>query len=170
MQNGLRYDLELGMLQDLHFNVRYFQYCNKIVYDPEPVYHYSIDTGGVTQGYTTLTPRKISGLQSYIKIAELMHDKFPRVEEMAYSSLCNMCLRYMIIYYRLNVRSRDKLKLIYDLYYNHRRYFYRSDIYGHNEKQFSRLAAIHPYLYYTAGRIRWHWNHLFSKKKTVQDE
>ena len=70
--NNLRFDTELGMVQDLHFNVRYFQFCEKIVYDPKPLYHYVIDRGGVTSRYTTLTPRKISGLKNEFVFSNLI--------------------------------------------------------------------------------------------------
>ncbi len=164
-QNDLRYDEELLMLQDLHFNVRYFQLCSKIVYDPAPLYHYSIDTGGVTTSQTTLTPRKLSGLLSYQKISEIAHDKYPRVEEISYCAMCNWCLRYMIIYYTQKVRSRDILSNIRKLFREYSRFFYSCDIYGWPDKSYSRLALIHPYLYYTAYRIVGHWNHFFGKNK-----
>ena len=109
-RHGLRYDEELLMLQDLHFNVRYFQLCNKIVYDPAPLYHYSVDTAGVTTSHTSLTPRKLSGLLSYQRISEMVHDKYPRVEEISYCSMCGWCLRYMLIYYSQKVRSKENKK------------------------------------------------------------
>lgn len=159
-KNGLRFDEELGMAQDLHFNVRYFQLCNRIVYDSTPLYHYCTNTGGVTSGDTPLTQRKISGLLTYKRIAELMHDGFPKVEKMAYGSLCKLCLKYIITYYKFSMKNKEMLNTVKNTFVEYREYFYKCDIYTRKEKRFSKLIMIHPYCYYTADRIRWHCKHL----------
>jgi glycosyltransferase involved in cell wall biosynthesis len=161
--NNLLFDEELGMAQDLHFCVRYFQYCKKIAYDTTPLYHYCVDTGGVTSGDTPLTPRKISGLLTYKKIAEIAHDKYPRVEEISYSSLCKLCLKYMVIYYKFKMNSKEMLINIKKEFCEFRKIFYRCDAYSAADKRFARLAVIHPYLYYTANRIEWHITNLMNR-------
>ncbi len=150
--NDLRFDEELGMAQDLHFNVRYFQCCRKIIYDTTPLYHYDKTTGGVTSGSVSLTQRKMSGLKTYIKIGELAQGKYPRVEEIAYSTLCNLCLEYIVIYYKKKVRSKAIIKEITDTFRTYRKIFYHCDVYPPRNKRFSRLVPIHPYLYYMARR------------------
>ena len=161
--NNLRFDEELGMAQDLHFNIRYFPYCKKIVYDTTPLYHYDTEAGGVTTGKTALTPRKMSGLKTYVKIGEFAHDKHPRVEEISFSSLCNLCLEYIVIYYKKHEHSKEKLIEIRDTFKKYKKYFLSSDVYPARKKRFSSMVSIHPYLYYTANRVRWHVNHLREK-------
>ncbi len=155
LENDLRFDVELGMVQDLHFNVRYFQLCRSFVYDPFPLYHYSVDVDGVTSRYTPLTPRKISGLQTYLKIAELVHDRFPNIEEHSYSSLCKMCLDDIYIYYRSRMRSKETLLKLTGTFKKYRKYFYRTGIYDIHDKRFSGLVMLHPRMYFYARRVYW---------------
>ncbi len=155
IKNDLRFDLELGMVQDLHFNVRYFQLCDSIAYDPHPLYHYSIDTGGVTSRYTPLTPRKISGLVTYQKIAQLVHGKYPSVEEYAYSSLCKMCLDDIYVYYKSGMKSKETLEKLTNTFLEYRNIFRRSKLYSDREKRCSNLVMLHPLVYYYARRIYW---------------
>lgn len=152
---NLRFDTELGMVQDLHFNVRYFQLCEKIVYDPKPLYHYVIDSGGVTSRYTPLTPRKISGLKTYEKIAEITHDKYPNIESVAYASLCNMCLEDIYIYYKSGMKSKETRNMLQKNFCEHRKVFYQSSAYTKRDKRFSSFVVLHPKLYYYARRIYW---------------
>ena len=154
-KTNLRFDTELGMVQDLHFNVRYFQYCKKIVYDPKPLYHYVIDSGGVTSRYTPLTSRKISGLKTYEKIAAITHDKHPNIESIAYASLCNMCLEYIYIYYKSKMQSKEVRELLRKIFCKHRKVFYKSNAYTKIDKRFSSLVMIHPRVYYYFRRIYW---------------
>ena len=65
--NKLFFDEELGTVQDLHFNVRYFQLCDRVAYNPMPLYHYVIHDSSVSSVTCLLTPRKICGLVSYEK-------------------------------------------------------------------------------------------------------
>ena len=153
--NNLRFDVELGMVQDLHFNVRYFQFCRRVVYDPEPIYHYTIDSGGVTSRYTPLTPRKISGLLTYKKIGELTHEKYPQIEQISYSSLCKMCLDDICIYYKTKMRAKEMRNLLRSNFVKYRKFFYKSKAYTVRDKRFSRLTVIHPRLYWYARRFYW---------------
>lgn len=152
-KNNLRFDEELGMVQDLHFNVRYFQLCKKIAYDPIPVYHYITDAIGVTSHTTPLTPRKVSGLLTYKKIAEITHDRFPKIEAIAYSSLCNMCLEDIIVYYKTGMKSKEILSSIWKDFRKYRKYYYRSKAYTKRYKRCSRFAVIHPRIYYFTRRL-----------------
>ncbi len=154
-KNNLRFDTELGMVQDLHFNVRYFQFCKKIVYDPKPLYHYVIDSGGVTSRHTALTPRKISGLKTYEKIAEITHVNYPYIESIAYASLCNMCLEDIYIYYKSGVKSKEIIDLLRNNFCKHRKIFYKSKAYTKRDKRFSSFVVLHPRVYYYVRRLYW---------------
>lgn len=156
LDNDLRFDVELGMVQDLHFNVRYFQFCKSVVYDPVPLYHYSIDTGGVTSRFTPLTPRKLSGLLTYLKIAEFAHGKYPYIEECAYSSLCRMCLEYIYLYYKRDMQSKEILDMLTSTAIKYRKYFVKSRLYNFKDKGWSWSVKIHPKVYYYARRLHWH--------------
>ena len=155
LKNNLRFDVELGMIQDLHFNVRYFQFCESVVYDTVPLYHYSVDTGGVTSRHTPLTQRKLSGMLTYPKIAELVHDKFPDIEEDAYSSLCRLCLDYIYVYYKSGMKSPETLKMLTDTFRKYRKTFAKSRVYTFKDKGWSWLVLVHPRIYYYARRLHW---------------
>ena len=154
-ENKLRFDVELGMVQDLHFNVRYFQFCRSVVYDSVPLYHYSIDSGGVTSRFTPLTERKLSGLLTYQKIAELVRDKYPYIEKAAYSSLCRSCLDYIYVYYKSGMKSQETLEMLTSTFRKYRKIFVMSPIYDFREKGWSWLVLIHPKIYYYARRFHW---------------
>ena len=154
IKNNLFFDEELGMIQDLHFNVRYFQFCNKIAYDPEPVYHYVIhDSLSVSSTNSPLTPRKINGIISYEKIAEVLRDRYPVCEEIAYASLCVLCLKDIIIYYRFSSKDKKILALLKNSFIKYKDYFYRCKVYTKKGKRFSRLVGFSPRLYYYIIRV-----------------
>ncbi|MBR4782081.1 MAG: glycosyltransferase [Lachnospiraceae bacterium] len=161
-RNQLRFDVELGMVQDLHFNVRYFQYCEKIVYDPVPLYHHTIENG-VTSRNTPLTTRKISGLLTYKKIADMTHGNYPNIERISYCSLCKMCLDYVDIYYKTKMNSKEILNLLQSNFVKYKKYFYNSKAFSVRFKRFSRLMVIHPRLYWYARRF--YWRFLVPNKK-----
>lgn len=153
----LRFDEELGMVQDLHFNVRYIQFCERIAYDPKPVYHYVLTSGGVTSRTTPLTPRKISGLLTYKKIAGITHDKYPQIEAASYSSLCNMCLEDIMIYYKSGMKQKEIIDLLQKDFIKYRKVFYKSKAYTIRDKRCSGLVVIHPRIYYYARRVYLHF-------------
>ena len=134
------------------------------VYDPRPLYHYAIDSGGVTSRHTTLTPRKISGLKTYEKIAEITHANYPYIESIAYASLCNMCLEDIYIYYKSGVKSKEIIDLLRNNFCKHRKIFYKSNAYTKRDKRFSSFVVIHPRVYYYARRIYWRFIILLNKK------
>lgn len=149
----LFFDEELGRVQDLHFNVRYFQFCDKVAYDPEPVYHYVIHNSSVSSINHMLTPRKISGVVSYKKIAELLHEKYPVCEEIAYASLCLMCLRDIVTYYQLHTKNKKIVLLLQKVFLKYKEYFYRCKVYTKRGKRFSWLVGFSPRLYSFVIRI-----------------
>ena len=161
--NKLRLDEELGMIQDLHFNVQYFQYCRSVAYDPKPMYHYIVHNSSVTSFDCSLTPRKLSGIRSYKKIAELLHERYPACEEIAYASLCIMCLKNIVIYYRSGVSDKKILMLLKNTFEEYKGYLYQSKAYTKKGKRFSRLVGISPRLYYYVIRIYKKINRLLGK-------
>lgn len=145
--HALRFDEELGMAQDLHFNVRYLQLCHRIAYDPVPLYHYNHDSNGVTVVKNALTPRQMSGLLTYKKIAEMTHAAYPIVEATAYASLCRLCLQYIKAYCRNDMKDQVMLSTLQKTFLEYKRFFWSSSAYGAYEKRFSWLVAVHPKLY-----------------------
>lgn len=153
-KNKLRFDTDLGMVQDLHFAVRYFQCINTVAYDPVPLYHYNHDSGGVTASYSPLSPRKISGLLTYKKIGEITERKYPRVAEIAYSSLCHMCLQDIYIYHRSGMKDKAVLKMLVDDFMKYRSYYRRSTSYTHVDKMFMDIVPISTGLYCILTRVK----------------
>ncbi len=144
----LQFDTELGMAQDLHFAVRYFLNCDKISYNPAPAYHYFQHAGGVTNTAMPLTKRKISGLKTYLKIADLTKDAYPHISKMAYATLCNMCVHFMYIYYNSKMDSPETLAQLKEYVKQYKQYFLGSTAYGKVHRLLFRIALISPKLYF----------------------
>lgn len=141
---NLRFDEELGMAQDLHFLVRYLMECNKIKYSTKPLYYYYQHIGGVTNA--PLSSRKISGLKTYEKIAEIVKEDYLEIEKLARSTYANMSLQFMYIYF--TNKMKDKI-LFYKLKSNFRKnisYFLKNKNYGIERKLLGVLAYISPKL------------------------
>ena len=152
--NHLQFDLELGMAQDLHFAVIYLTFCSKIIYDPRPLYHYSKDNGGVTSEKTPLTQRKLSGLRTYEKIAEITEEKYPKVAATAYYTLVDTCMRYLHIYYRSGMNCPVVLKQICGTIWKYRKYYTNKCVYDSPYRKNVWLASVNPGLYFFLFRVR----------------
>ncbi|MCR5720079.1 MAG: glycosyltransferase, partial [Lachnospiraceae bacterium] len=137
--NRLLFDTELGAVQDLHFNVRYIRLCERIAYDPVALYHYSLDTGGVSTIKTTLTPRKMSAVLTYKKIAGLFEGIDSELEDVAYSSLCKVCLDYIIVYYTHRMKSKEILDILRENAVKYRKEFLHCETYA---RHYRRCASL----------------------------
>ncbi|MBR3579548.1 MAG: glycosyltransferase [Lachnospiraceae bacterium] len=161
---NLRFDEDLHMCEDLLFNVIYFQHCKRVVYDPTPVYHYVINPNSVTSSKSPLTPRKLSGLTTYKKIAALTHNHYPELEGIAYSTLAKLCLNFICIYYQSKTKDKDTLDLLSGNFRKYRKYFYNTKVYPKHDKRCAKFAVIHPFLYYKTRSIYLHFRYKVFKK------
>lgn len=152
--NNLRFDTDLGMVQDLHFAVRYFRCIATVAYDPTPLYHYNHDSGGVTASYTPLTPRKLSGLLTYEKIAAMTEEDYPAVAAVARSTLCHTALQYIYIYYRTHMKDDAVLRRLRGIYRDCRSDYQASPAYTPRDKMFMGLVSISPRLYAFMTRLK----------------
>lgn len=147
-RENLRFDEELGMAQDLHFAFRYIRACTKIVYSPQPQYHYFQEGGGVTSINTPLSPRKLSGLTTYLKIAEMAHGQYPAVEQAAYGTFFNMSLHFIYIYFASKMKDQAVLAQLQDNLRNYQRFFFASRRHSMPHKFLGWLAMRTPRGYY----------------------
>ena len=152
--NDLRFDLELGMAQDLHFAFRYISLCSKISYNPTvQTYHYVQHAEGVTNLKAPLSKRKISGLKTYEKIADLAGDEYHEVRGLAYSTLFNMSMHFTYIYYEAGMCDAElmsKLKANMKLY---KKYFFKYGGNSFTHKMLGRIALISPKLYHFTKKL-----------------
>ena len=147
-KNDLAFDEELGMAQDLHFAFRYFLKCKKISYDSMPVYYYFQHAGGVTNTRAGLSTRKISGLKTYEKMAEIAEKEFAEVVPMIHSTLANICLQFIYIYYDSKMCDRNLKKLLIKTAKDNSAYFWNNKNYSLLHKILWGVAFINPKLYY----------------------
>ena len=148
-ESGLRFDEELGMVQDLHFAFRYFLQCERIAYNPRPLYYYR--HGGVTNKESPLTARKMSALKTYQKIADIAaNSPYPGLEKDAYRSLYNSCLRNVYSYYNGNTQDPALLEQLRKTMKACKGSFFPNDVYPLPYNLLGRLALISPRLYYEA--------------------
>ncbi len=152
-ENDLRFDEELGMAQDLHFTFRYLVNCDKVVYDPTPTYHYFQHIGGVTNKKSPLTKRKISGLKTYEKIAELAGDKYPKAQSSAFSTLFNMSMHFIYVYYETKMQDKELLKKLKGNLKTYKKYFFNDDRYSKSHKMLGRIALVSSKLYYLTKKL-----------------
>lgn len=147
--NGLRFDTELGMAQDLHFAFRYISLVEKIAYDPTVcTYHYVQHAEGVTNVKAPLSKRKISGLKTYEKIAELAEKEYPDVTDKAYSTLFNMSMHFTYIYYGAKMSDPELMKKLKENMKLYKKYFFGDAENSFVHKILGRIALISPKLYY----------------------
>ena len=147
-ENSLRFDEELGMVQDLHFAVRYFRYVKTVAYDPVPLYHYDHDSGGVTASYSPLTARKLSCFETYRRIADLMQESHPHIAALARSSSGHMSLQYIYIYYRTRMKAPETLRMLRQNYLDCSADYLKSDAYTPRDKRFAWCVPFSTRLYY----------------------
>ena len=146
-ESGLRFDEELGMVQDLHFAFRYFLQCERVAYDPRPLYYYRF--GGATNKESSLTARKMSALKTYRKIADIaVNSPYPGLEKAAYRSLYDYCLRNVYSYYNGNTQDPALLEQLISTMKACKGSFFPNDVYSPLYNLMGRLALISPRLYY----------------------
>ena len=161
-EQGFRFDEELGMVQDLHFAFRYILQCQRIAYDPQPLYHYR--AGGATSKESRLTARKMSALKTYQKIADIAwKSPYPELERAAYRSMYNFCLNNIYSYYNGDTRDPALLEQLTDTMKACKDSFFPNNVYSPLLNLLGRLALISPRLYYEVlhvkrlitGQARW---------------
>ena len=146
--NKLRFDTELGMAQDLHFAFRYMCACKTIAYNPKPTYHYYQHVGGVTNIKSPLTARKISGLKTYEKIAELSSERYPKIKDQAYSTIFNMSMHFIYVYYSTKMKDQDLLTILKKNLKAYKKFFFKDKRYSLTHKILGRIALFSTRLYY----------------------
>ena len=146
-ENNLRFDEELKAVQDLHFAVRYFFFCKTVYYDPQPLYHYCRDTGGVTT-FKTIGERELSGIRTYEKIGALTHKVHPDAEKEVYASLCWWTLILIRVYFYKKMNDPKLLKMLRKKFKKHLYYYLISYRFTFRGKVGSSVAAFSPKLYY----------------------
>lgn len=146
-ENNLRFDTELGVIEDLHFAVLYLTLCGTIGYDPVPLYHYSRDNGGMTLFRKKLGKRELSGLRTYEKIAQLMHGTHPRIEAAARASLGERSLRFMGIYAQTGMDEPETLAMLKRTFWENRRFFFACKYFTFKHKCAALTATVSPALF-----------------------
>lgn len=154
VQNNLRFDTELGMAQDLHFALGYLMKCKKIAFNPKPIYHYFQHIQGVTNVRAPLTARKISGIKTYQKIADMTEIEFPSIARKAHSTIANLCMHFLFIYYYTGMYDKEVLNLLNNNIHNNMKYFIENDEYDFLHKLQGIVAYLSPKLYYLIRKAR----------------
>ena len=102
-----------------------------------------------------LTERKMSGLQTYYKIAELARNsRYPRFEAVAYRSLFDLCLSHIYSYYRWRMRDTAVLQTLKETLEANKKYYFPNDVYSVQHNNVAKLALINTRLYYYVLRTK----------------
>lgn len=147
----LKFDLELGMAQDLFFAFEYLLKCERVAYSSTPTYHYFQHEGGITNA--NLSQRKLSGLQTFRKIIEIANEEFPEAVNSAKGTIVNMSLSFIDIYYKSNTNDKDLLRMLYKNIIENKNPFFKSKIYSKSRKILAFIAIISPKMFYLTRKI-----------------
>ncbi len=147
-EQNLSFDTDLGMVQDLHFCVSYFMHCQNVVYNPAHLYNYYQHSGSVTNLNMGLTPRKLSGLLSYQRIAEITARDFPQIHDLALGTFFNLSLHFIYIYFASKMKDQALLSQLQDNLRNYQHFFFGSRLYSPSHKFLGWLAMLTPRGYY----------------------
>ena len=153
-KNNLTFDTELGMAQDLHFAFRYILHCERISFNPIPTYYYFQHIEGVTNVKAPLTQRKVSGFKTYEKLAELSQVDYPEVYNMAKSTLANISMQFLFIYYYTKMNDKEILSLIKNNIKNNFKCFMKNKDYSVPHKVQGLIARFLPKIYYIVRKSR----------------
>ena len=147
-EEGLRFDEELKSLQDLHFCFRYFQRCERIAFDPTPLYHYNIRTG-VSTFNAPLTERKLSAFIAYEKIAELARiSPCPELERDEHGQIFERTLKYIYPYYWNKPRNPEILALLKTNLRKYKKDFFPNTSFSRMHNMLARVATMSTRAYY----------------------
>ena len=128
-------------------------HCKNVVYDPTPKYFYFQHSGSVTSSGMTLTPRKMSGLKTYEKIAEMTCTEYPFVHDMSLATLCNMSLHFLYIYYEKGINDKEIYEKLKRNIESYGQYYVKSDRFSMMNKILCNIAKVNPNLYYCVKRM-----------------
>ena len=152
-EHHLRFDESLKAGEDILFSYEYICHCKTIVYDPRPMYHY--DTcSGVSSLSAPLTERKMRVLDAFKKVALLAKDRHPEVRKKAFSSLVNVSLLFIYIYFYTGMKEPEKLELIRMNVKKYGSYFFADKQFSWIHKSLARIALVNPQLYFFCMRIK----------------
>ncbi len=146
--HGLRFDEELGMAQDLHFAFRYILIVKNIAYNPAPVYFYYQHEKSITNTKMPLTDRKISALKTYEKIAEIAEIEFPEAIAIVNSTIANISMHFMYIYYDSRMDNRELLQALRKNFRKFSQSFFSNISYSLSHKILGFVTLCNPYAYY----------------------
>ena len=147
-EKGLRFDEELKSLQDLHFCFRYFQFCERIAFDPVPLYHYNISTGVSTYN-APLTERKLTAFAAYEKIADLARTSpCPELEREEHGQIFERSLKYIYPYYWNKPRKKEILRLLKSNLKKYKKDFFPNTTFSWKHNFLARVATVSTRAYY----------------------
>lgn len=152
--NGLSFDVELGMAQDLHFAFRYMLYCQTISYTSKRLYYYYQHIGGVTNIKAPLTARKKSGLKTYEKLIGIAEAYLPQVVPAIRSTLVNLSLQFMYIYYDSKMQDEEFLQKLKDNIRENKVFFVKNKNYSLQHKALGCIGFVNGKLYYRIRKLR----------------
>lgn len=148
---NLLFDIELGMAQDLHFAFRYLLKCERVVYNPKPMYHYFQHAGSTT--HSKLTPKRLSGLLTYKKIRDIAIEEFPMAVEIAQGSIANLSITFIDTYFESKMKDKAMLDSLQQNINENRKAFLRSKTYPLTRKILGCCAMMSPRLFYHMRKI-----------------
>lgn len=145
-KHHLRFDESLGMAQDLEFTFRYMSYCERIIFDPISLYHYSRENGGVTMLTSPLTERKLGVFDSYRRIINETNDE--EVKHLCRRAIFNTTLDFIYAYYYNKMNDPILLSMLISNLEAYQRDFFQDDLYSIRRKAVAHIAMVSPKLFY----------------------
>ena len=152
-ETGLLFDEGLTSLQDLHFCFQYFQHCNRIAFDPKPLYHYNISSG-VSSFTSPITPRKLCAFTAYEKIAQLAKESpCPELERVEYGQMFERSMKYIYPYYWNKTNQPELLAMLKEYLKKYKSDYFSTSTHSWRYNSLARVAVISTRAYYYLIRI-----------------
>lgn len=150
-ENGLKFDLDLRMTQDLLWVTNYIINCKKIYYEKEPLYHYvNSKTSVCRQGRNTKQFNNLlfTSLEAHKKTEKLIENESKKVKN-AFDGRC-VCT-YMRILFNMYYSSYKNKELYLEAIQNIRRRllnFMKGPSYGITQRMGAIVIAINPTVFF----------------------
>ena len=149
-EHELFFDERLGMAQDLDFAFRYLNYCERIIYFSEDLYHYHRD--GVTSLKAPLTQNKLKAFNTYKKIISMTDDA--TVKHICRRAMFNTSLDFIYSYYENHMENEKILSLLKTILELYKKDFFFDGMYSIPRKCVALVALFNPEMHYKLMKLR----------------
>ena len=143
--NGLQFENNVGIAEDIEFAFRYLEYCDNVIFIPDKrVYHYYQRSDAATHGY--FSRKKVESFNAYenMLIKVLYNNELKKIIE---EELCNSAINFCWMYKRDNYDDKQSWDLIRKYLKRTIYQYIKSDRFSFGRKLQAVMALVMPGVY-----------------------